>query len=82
MYSSGKRALAVCDRCGFAYPYSRIRTEMGTGSRVCPTCDDGHYSLVSHPQNYSFSPSEEPQGLEYPRPDVTLEVPASLSLPS
>lgn len=81
MYSSGRNALAVCDRCGFAYPYSSIISEPGTGWRVCSTCNDGQYSLVSHPQNSPTIPIEESQGLEHPRPDAPFVVPVSLSLP-
>lgn len=79
MYASGRKALAICDRCGFAYPYLTIVEEPGTGWRVCRTCDDGHYSLVSHPQNFNAPISEDPQGLEHARPDVPLEVSASSS---
>jgi len=81
MFSSGKNALAICERCGFSYPYQSIVCESGTSRRVCPDCDDGIYSLISHPQNYPKVYVEESQGLEHPRPDVPMDVPTSLSIP-
>lgn len=33
------RANAVCDRCGFVVPHSRLRREW-TGNMVCPRCWD------------------------------------------
>ncbi len=71
MYARGKYAQAICDRCGFAFPYLSVREEPGTGWRVCSTCNDGQYSLVSHPQNFTRV-VEDPEGLEHARPDVSL----------
>ena len=34
-FSSGRYSQAICDRCGFAFPYQSIQTEPGTGWRVC-----------------------------------------------
>lgn len=69
-FATGKHSTAVCDRCGFRYPYLQIRTEPGTRWRVCRTCNDGIYSLVSHPQNRIPPISDDPQGLQFPRPEV------------
>lgn len=72
MYASGKYAKSVCDRCGFAFKYLDIVSESGTSWRVCFTCNDGQFSLVSHPQNYPPKKLDENIGLEHPRPDVSL----------
>ena len=48
-YSSGKKALGICDRCGFTYKLSELRYEIEddsrNGFRVCYDCFD-----VDHPQ--------------------------------
>jgi len=36
-YATGKYAQAECDRCGFVYPYNRLRLEW-TNLKVCPEC--------------------------------------------
>lgn len=81
MYASGKWAKAICDRCGFAVRYFDIVEEQGTGWRVCSRCDDGHYSLVSHPQN-NIRGAIDPEGLEHARPDVTFTSVSAYTPPS
>ena len=43
-FASGKYAIAICDRCGFEYPYNELRFEISdqkrTGFRVCYECLD------------------------------------------
>ena len=43
-FASGKHSLAICDRCGMAYPYLSIKEEWN-GSRVCRECFE-----TKHPQ--------------------------------
>lgn len=43
-YATGRKALAICDRCGWEYPYAELRPEWNA-LRVCPTCWD-----PKHPQ--------------------------------
>ena len=43
-YATGKYALAICDRCGFKYKFSRLREEWN-GLKTCPTCFE-----PKHPQ--------------------------------
>jgi hypothetical protein len=73
-YASGRHSWSLCDRCGFRFRYLQIRNEPGTAWRVCSTCNDGAFNLVSHPQNKPPPVFPDPQSLRYPRPDVNLVV--------
>ena len=61
-FASGKYALAICDRCGFEYPYSSIKKEW-TGSRVCSSCYEPKHPQLEPKRNIS-----DPQGLRNSRP--------------
>jgi len=73
-YASGKYSWSLCDRCGFRFRYLQIGSEIGTGWRVCSTCNDGIYNLNTHPQNRPPPVFPDPQAIRYPRPDVNLVV--------
>lgn len=73
-FASGKYSWSLCDRCGFRYRYLQIRSEEGTRWRVCSTCDDRQFNLVTHPQNRPPPVFPDPQGLRFPRPDVNLAI--------
>lgn len=75
-YASGKYALSLCDKCGLTFRYLNIKSEAGTGFRVCSGCDDGQYNLFDHPQNHVGDAFRRPEAinLRYPRPDVPLAV--------
>lgn len=72
MWAKGTHARAICDRCGFAFPYRSIREEPGTGWRVCSTCNDGQYSAVAHPQNRPPRVTADAEALEHARSDVSI----------
>ena len=61
-YASGKRSLAICDRCGFRYPYPKLVKEW-TGFRVCQECYE-----PKHPQLGPFRKVVDPQALMNARP--------------
>lgn len=65
-YSSGKHALAICDRCGFQYKYTEIKEEW-TGVRVCPDCFE-----PKHPQLEPPKIRADAQALRHPRPETQL----------
>jgi hypothetical protein len=71
-FSRGKWAVAICDRCSFKFPYGDLKAEPGTGWRVCAQCNDGLFSLVSHPQNMLKPIPIDPEALEFPRPEVSV----------
>lgn len=73
-FASGKYSWSLCDRCGFRFRYLQIRSERGTGWRVCSICDDGEFNLMTHPQNRPPPVFPDPQSLRFPRPDVNLGV--------
>ena len=69
-YAVGKKALGICDRCGFTYKLSELKYEVQdqkrTGSRVCTSClDPDHPQLRLGEVNTSDS-----IGLFNPRPDT------------
>ena len=70
-FSSGKNAIAQCDRCGFRFKLKVLKTEVVKTKpynvRVCPSCWD-----PDHPQlQLGMYPVEDPQAVRNPRPDTT-----------
>lgn len=68
-YAYGKRALALCDVCGFTYKLHELKRvykrRNDTGIMACPTCWD-----ADHPQNFTGDdPVFDPQALRDARPD-------------
>ena len=68
-FASGKRAIAVCDRCGFKYKLKELRQLViktkNVNILVCPTCwepDQPQLQLGMYPVN-------DPQALRNPRRD-------------
>ncbi len=62
-FASGKYALAICDRCGFQYPYVALRKEW-TGFKTCPECYE-----PKHPQLEPKRNVGDRIALREPRPD-------------
>ena len=70
-FSSGKNAIAECDRCGFRYKLTELKREVIKTKNyellVCPNCWD-----PDHPQlQLGMFPVDDPQGVMNPRPDRT-----------
>ena len=70
-FSSGKHAIAECDRCGFRYKLKQLKNLViktkNVSIKVCPTCwepDQPQLSLGLYPVN-------DPQAVREPRPDVS-----------
>lgn len=69
-YATGKRALAICDRCGFSMKYQDLRVQVIDARPVkilvCDSCLD-----VDHPQlQLGKVPVNDPQALRDARPDI------------
>lgn len=69
-FSVGKRALGICDRCGFAYKLAKLKklviNEREVNIMVCPSCWE-----KDHPQNMQGKyPVSDPQALRNPRSDA------------
>lgn len=68
-FSSGKNAIAECDRCGFRFKLTvlkklTIKTKQ-VSIKVCPECWE-----QDHPQlQLGMYPVEDPQAVREPRPD-------------
>ena len=54
-YASGKYSRAICDRCGFDYPYNDLKKEWN-GLKTCPSCFE-----PKHPQ---LDPSHNVRDIE------------------
>jgi hypothetical protein len=73
-FASGKHAIAECDRCGFRFKLSVLKTEIIKLKKydllVCPQCWD-----PDHPQlQLGMFPVDDPQALRNPRPDRSYVV--------
>lgn len=75
-FASEKRAIALCDRCGFRYPLKKLKTYVVLGKtvnqRVCPTCWE-----PDNIRNWvgiigAQKAADDPQALRNPRPDTNL----------
>jgi hypothetical protein len=69
-FSSGKNAIAQCDRCGFRYKLKQLKQLViktkNVNILVCPSCwepDQPQLSLGLYPVN-------DPQAVRNPRPDL------------
>lgn len=72
-YSSGKHAIAECDRCGFRYKLTELRKltikTKQVSIKVCATCWE-----PDHPQlHLGLYPVNDPQAVREPRPDVSYQ---------
>jgi len=70
-FSSGKNAIAECDRCGFRYKLTNLKKEIIKTKiynlLVCPSCWD-----PDQPQlQLGMFPVDDPQGVKDPRPDLS-----------
>jgi len=70
-FSSGKNAIAECDRCGFRYKLKQLKQLIiktkNVNILVCPSCwepDQPQLSLGLYPVN-------DPQAVRNPRPDTS-----------
>jgi hypothetical protein len=70
-FSSGKNAIAECDRCGFRFKLHELRKEIiktkNYNLLVCQICWD-----PDQPQlQLGMYPVDDPQGVRDPRPDLS-----------
>ena len=70
-FSSGKFAIAQCDRCNFRFKLKELKTEIiktkNYNLLVCDACWD-----PDHPQlQLGMYPVADPQAVRNPRPDIT-----------
>ena len=68
-YSSGKNAIAQCDRCNFRYKLSQLKRLViktkNVNILVCPTCWENDQPQLS----LGLYPVSDPQAVRDPRPD-------------
>jgi hypothetical protein len=73
-FSSGKNAIAQCDRCGFRFKLTQLKKQVVKTKvydlKVCPACWD-----PDHPQLLlGMYPVDDPQAVRDPRPDLGYQV--------
>lgn len=78
-FAAGKKALGICDRCGFQFKLNKLKGEtvagVPMGNRVCAACFD-----VDHPQlMLGKRPIVDAQALKDARPDTTYTVSGPLA---
>jgi hypothetical protein len=78
-FSSGKHAIAMCDRCGFKYKLKQLKTLViktkNVNIKVCPECWE-----ADHPQlQLGMYPVNDPQAVREPRPDSSYYTPTGTS---
>lgn len=70
-FANGKKAIAICDRCGFQFKLSLLRKEVVKqkvyNTLVCPTCWDPDQPQLM----LGTFPVDDPQALRNPRRDTT-----------
>jgi hypothetical protein len=70
-FASGKKAIAMCDRCGQQYLLKKLKTEIIKQRKyqllVCPECWDPDQPQLM----LGTFPVEDPQALRNPRKDTT-----------
>lgn len=79
-FSSGKHAIAECDRCGQRYKLKELRKlivkQQVKNIKVCPSCWDPDQPQLS----LGMYPVDDPQAVREPRPDVSYTVSGSSGL--
>jgi len=70
-FASGKKSIAMCDRCGQRFKLHQLKEEVIKTKRynllVCPACWD-----PDHPQlQLGMYPVDDPQAVRNPRTDTT-----------
>ena len=79
-YSSGKFAIAECDRCGQRYKLKELRKlvvkQQMKNIKVCPECWEPDQPQLS----LGMYPVDDPQAVREPRPDVSYTVSGSSGL--
>ena len=78
-FASGKKAIALCDICGFQYKLRELKSlvvkNVDTNLKACPECWN-----EDQPQNMLGEfPVNDPQALRNPRPDQSLGVAGNTS---
>ena len=75
-FASGKNSIAECDRCGFRYKLTALKTLViktkNVNIKVCPECwepDQPQLQLGLYPVN-------DPQAVRDPRPDTSYYSPS------
>lgn len=70
-FSSGKYAIAECDRCGFRYKLKQLKRLViktkNVNILVCPTCWEPDQPQLS----LGLYPVSDPQAVRNPRPDTS-----------
>jgi len=75
-FATGKYSQAICDRCGYQYPYLELRKEWN-GLFVCPQCYE-----PKHPQLDPTYHAADPEALKDARPDRVEPIIVDVGFPN
>ena len=79
-FSSGKFAIAECDRCGQRYKLKQLKKlvvkQQIKNILVCPSCWEPDQPQLS----LGMYPVDDPQAVRNPRPDISYQVSGSSGL--
>ena len=79
-FSSGKFAIAECDRCGQRYKLKQLKKlvvkQQIKNILVCPSCWEPDQPQLS----LGMYPVDDPQAVREPRPDISYQVSGSSGL--
>jgi len=79
-FSSGKYAIAECDRCGQRYKLKELKKlvvkQQIKNILVCPSCWEPDQPQLS----LGMYPVDDPQAVRNPRPDISYQVSGSSGL--
>ena len=70
-FSSGKNAVAFCDRCGFRFKLTELRKEVYKDKVVNLLVCDVCWDPVQPQTLLGMTPISDPQAVRDPRPDLT-----------
>ena len=75
-FATGKYSQAICDRCGYQYPYLDLKKEWN-GLFVCSECFE-----PKHPQLDPPYSRPDPEALQNPRPDRVEPIVVPVGFPN
>ena len=78
----GRFSKIICQRCGEKKDYLAVKKESGTNYWVCDSCNDGEFSLTSHPQNRPPNKKGDDMGLDHSFNDVNVATSSTWTPPT
>lgn len=71
IWANPAKSKAICDQCGHMYKHRDLKMS-SYGTLVCPSCYDGAFDLLNHPQNKAPANVFDHIAIRDPRPEVVF----------